>query len=99
MELMEERYKQIVNDCIEFARQFSDLPQQTELLFEDCPSQMFPRITNACESNEKNIYYNKSWFLQRIEEHRDDLEFFIFHELCQCHQRCLQFSTYAAATS
>ena len=86
MEIMEERYKQIVNDCIEFARQFLDLPPQIELFFEDCPSQMFPLITNACESNGKCIYFNKLWFLQRIDEHRDDIEFFVFHELRHCHQ-------------
>jgi len=86
MEIMGERYKHIVNDCMEFARQFLDLPPQIELLFEECPSEMFPLATNSSETDGKTIYFNKPWFMQRIDEHRDDLEFFIFHELRHCHQ-------------
>ena len=86
MELMTEQYRQIVEPCIAFARQFLDLPSQVELCFEDCPSRMFPQATNASETNGQEIYFNKQWFLERINDHRDDLEFFAFHELRHCHQ-------------
>ena len=86
MEIITGEYRQILEPCIAFARQFLDLPSQVELCFEDCPSQMFPQTTNASETNGQTIYFNKPWFLERVDAHRDDLEFFAFHELRHCHQ-------------
>lgn len=76
----------IITDCVSFARQFLLLPDTIEYYFEDCPSERFPSFSNAAESNIKSICFNKQWFIQRIDEHRDDLEFFIFHELRHIHQ-------------
>lgn len=77
---------QIIDNCVNFARKFLLLPDTLSYCFEDCPSVRFPTISNACESNIKEITFNKPWFLQRTTDHRDDLEFFIFHELRHIHQ-------------
>lgn len=76
----------IIENCVAFARQFLLLPDTLNYYFDDCPSKRFPTTVNACESNLKEIYFNKAWFLQRTTEHRDDLEFFIFHELRHIYQ-------------
>lgn len=77
----------IIEDCILFARKFLLLPEEINYYFEDCPSERFPTIYNACESNLHNIYFNKVWFLQRTNQHIEDLEFFIFHELRHIYQQ------------
>lgn len=77
----------IINDCVEFARRFLVLPDSIDFYFENCPSPRFPSMNNAAEGNIKSICFNKPWFLQRIGDHRDDLEFFIFHELRHVHQQ------------
>lgn len=78
----------IIEDCVSFVRKNNLLllPDTLNYYFEDCPSARFPTIVNACESNIKEIIFNKAWFEQRTDEHRDDLEFFIFHELRHIHQ-------------
>ena len=86
MELITGKNLQIVTDCVTFARQFLLLPDTIDYYFEDCPSERFPTLNNAAESNINSICFNKQWFLKRINEHRDDLEFFIFHELRHIHQ-------------
>lgn len=77
---------QIIENCVTFARKFLLLPDTLNYYFENCPSARFPTIVNACESNINEITFNKPWFLQRTTVHRDDLEFFIFHELRHIHQ-------------
>ena len=77
----------IINNCVDFARKFLLLPDSIDFYFENCPSPRFPSMNNAAESNIKSICFNKPWFLQRIGEHRDDLEFFIFQELRHVHQQ------------
>ena len=77
----------IINTCVEFARRFLLLPDSIEFLFDDCPSPRFPTMNNAAEGNIQSICFNKPWFLQRIDEHKDDLEFYIFHELRHVHQQ------------
>jgi len=77
---------QIIENCVNFARKFLLLPNTLNYYFDDCPSERFPTIVNACESNKKELFFNKTWFLQRTTDHRDDLEFFIFHELRHVHQ-------------
>lgn len=86
MEPITGRNLQIIENCVGFARKFLLLPDTLNYYFEDCPSARFPTIVNACESNIKEITFNKLWFLQRTTDHRDDLEFFIFHELRHIHQ-------------
>lgn len=76
----------IIENCISFSRQFLTLPDHIVCYFDDCPSQRFPTMINAAESNVREMFFNKPWFLQRTTEHRDDLEFFIFHELRHIHQ-------------
>ena len=86
MEFITDKNLKIITDCVAFARQFLLIPNTIEYYFEDCPSKRFPSLNNAAESNIKNICFNKQWFLQRTDEHLDDLEFFIFHELRHVHQ-------------
>ena len=86
MEFITDKNLQIITNCVAFARQFLLLPNAIEYYFENCPSMRFPSLNNAAESNIKSICFNKQWFLQRTEEHLDDLEFFIFHELRHIHQ-------------
>ena len=76
----------IIENCIAFARQFLLLPDTIDVVFDACPSARFPTKYNAAESNINEIYFNKPWFLERTAEHRDDIEFFIFHELRHIHQ-------------
>ena len=77
----------IINYCVEFSRKFLLLPDSIEFLFDECPSPRFPTMNNAAEGNIQSIYFNKQWFLQRMNDHRDDLEFYIFHELRHVHQQ------------
>lgn len=78
---------EVINNCVEFARRFLLLPDSIDFLFDECPSPRFPTMNNAAEGNIQSICFNKPWFLQRIDEHRDDLEFYIFHELRHVHQQ------------
>lgn len=77
----------IINKCVDFARKFLLLPDSIEFLFDECPSPRFPTMNNAAEGNIQSICFNKPWFLQRTTDHRDDLEFYIFHELRHVHQQ------------
>lgn len=77
---------QIIENCVSFARNFLLLPQTLNYYFDNCPSTLFPTMDNAAESNLKEIYFNKPWFIKRNPRHKDDLEFFIFHELRHIHQ-------------
>lgn len=86
MEPITGRNLQIIENCVHFARKFLLLPATLNYYFEDCPSARFPTIVNACESNMEEITFNRPWFLQRTADHRDDPEFFIFHELRHIHQ-------------
>ena len=86
LEYIRGKYLQIIENCVEFARKFLLLPHTIDYYFEECPSELFPTLDNAAESNGKALFFNKPWFLQRVDEHRDDLEFFIFHELRHVHQ-------------
>lgn len=80
----------IIEPCVKFAGQFLVLPD-IEVFFDDCPSARFHTMDNAAESGidvdgHGHIAINAPWFADRIEEHQDDVEFFIFHELRHIHQ-------------
>lgn len=46
------------------------------------------QMDNAAEGSGNKLYFNKPWFTgqDRWENHKDDIEFFIFHELRHLHQ-------------
>lgn len=91
MERMSQPYLQLVENCISFARHFLFLPEQINIFFENCPSKRFPTSVNAAESDDKgNMWFNKEWFTEkdRWNNHKDDIEFFVFHELRHMHQFC-----------
>lgn len=80
----------IIKPCVQFARRFLVLPE-IEVSFKDCPSKNFPMMDNAAESSVGpdgcgHILINGPWFADRIKDHQDDVEFFIFHELRHIHQ-------------
>lgn len=90
IELINEKAS-IIEPCIEFARKFLVLPT-IDVYFDDCPSHRFKTLENASECNTDEdgngiIYINGPWFVDRINEHQDDVEFFIFHELRHIHQK------------
>ena len=89
MEAMEGKYLELVQNCINYARSFMTLPEPIESYFEDCPSDRFKTMDNAAEGCGNKLYFNKPWFTgqDRWENHRVDIEFFIFHELRHLHQR------------
>ena len=88
MEAMEGKYLELVQKCINYARSFMSLPEPIESYFEDCPSDRFKTMDNAAEVCGNKLYFNKPWFTgqDRWENHRVDIEFFIFHELRHLHQ-------------
>lgn len=88
MEKVQGPYLTLINKCISFARNFMELPEQIEFYFEECPSAIFPTTDNAAESNENHIVFNKPWFTgaDRWNNHPDDIEFFVFHELRHLYQ-------------
>ena len=88
MEAMEGKYLELVQNCINYARSFMTLPEPIESYFEDCPSDRFKTMDNAAEGCGNKLYFNKPWFTgqDRWENHRVDIEFFIFHELRHLHQ-------------
>lgn len=73
MEYITGDYKTLIEKCVAFAAQFICIPQ-IELLFDDCPSNRFPTMSNAAESfvypvKGKDGYYlhgrvifNRPWF-------------------------------------
>ena len=65
-----------------------ELPEQIEFYFEQCPSAIFPTTDNAAESNENHIVFNEPWFTvaDRWNNHPDDIEVFVFHELSHLYQ-------------
>ena len=88
VEAMEGKYLELVQKCINYARSFMSLPEPIESYFEDCPSDRFKTMDNAAEVCGNKLYFNKPWFTgqDRWENHRVDIEFFIFHELRHLHQ-------------
>lgn len=90
MEAMSGIYLELVQKCISFAREFMELPDPIEVYFEDCPSNRFRTMNNAAEGSGNKLYFNKPWFTgqDRWENHKDDIEFFIFHKLRHLHQHC-----------
>lgn len=81
----------IIEPCVKFACDFLILPD-IEVRFEDCPSARFPSMDNAAESGLRSdgqglILINGPWFADRVNDHQDDVEFFIFHELRHLHQQ------------
>lgn len=89
MEEMNGEYLSLVEKCIDFARQFMVLPAPIEVYFDDCPSQRFPTMDNAAEGYGNTLYFNKPWFTgeDRWGNQKDDIEFFVFHELRHLHQQ------------
>lgn len=83
MELMNKPYVDLVNACVDFARSYILLPDHIDVYFDDCPSERFPSSNNAAESNRNSLIFNKPWFTgqDRWLNHKDDIEFFVFHEL------------------
>lgn len=91
-------YKTLIEKCVAFAAQLICIPP-TELLFDDCPSNRFPTVSNAAESSvcpvegkdgyylHGRIIFNKPWFEKSWTGHKLDLEFYIFHELRHLHQQ------------
>lgn len=80
----------IFEPCVSFARKYLVLPS-IQIAFNDCPSEMFRTMDNAAESyiaadGSGYIYFNAPWFAERITDHQDDVEFFLFHELRHLHQ-------------
>lgn len=95
MERMYSPYLDLVEKCIDFAKRFLLLPEEINIYFEDCPSNRFPTMMNAAESDENgNLWFNKSWLTgeDRWNNHKDDIEFFVFHELRHMHQFCSIYS-------
>lgn len=88
VEAMEGEYLELVQNCINYARSFMTLPESIESYFEECPSDRFKTMDNAAEGCGNKLYFNKPWFTgqDRWENHRVDIEFFIFHELRHLHQ-------------
>lgn len=81
----------IFQPCVEFAAKYLMLPE-IEIQFDDCPSSRFRSMCNAAESNLERdgvgrIWFNGPWFAERIHDHQDDVEFFLFHELRHLHQK------------
>lgn len=92
MERMNNPYLKLVENCICFARQFLNIPDQINIYFENCPSERFPTSVNVAESDHQgNVWFNKEWFTgkDRWNNHKDDIEFFVFHELRHMHQFCM----------
>lgn len=79
-------YEKVITDCIKFAQKFLYLPGELNVCFDMCPSERFPSMNNAAESDRNNIYINQQWFERSMPEHQDDVEFYIFHELRHIHQ-------------
>lgn len=80
----------IFEQCVAFAHKFLVLPS-IQIAFNDCPSEMFRTMDNAAESHIASngsgwVYFNALWFAERITDHQDDVEFFLFHELRHLHQ-------------
>ena len=80
----------IFEPCVTFARKFLVLPP-IQIAFNDCPSTMFRTMDNAAESyivadGSGYVCFNAPWFAERITDHQDDVEFFLFHELRHLHQ-------------
>lgn len=80
----------IFEPCVAFAHRFLILPS-IQIAFLDCPSAKFRTMDNAAESHIAAdgsgwVYFNAPWFAERILEHQDDVEFFLFHELRHLHQ-------------
>ena len=86
-EIISGKNRTFFENCIKFARKFMELPETVELFYDDCPSERFPRECNAAESAGTKIWFNKQWVYERIGPHREDVAFFLFHELRHIYQQ------------
>ena len=86
MERITELEEMFINIRINFAKKFLLLPDKIELYFEDCPSNRFPSLVNAAESDDHAIYINDQWYHMNIAKHPLNVSYFIFHELRHMHQ-------------
>lgn len=86
-EVISGKNKTFFEHCIEFARKFMELPETIELYYDNCPSERFPRSCNAAESGGNKVWFNKQWVYERIGPHKEDVAFFLFHELRHLYQQ------------
>lgn len=80
----------VIEACVKFADKYLILPK-IEVAYDNCPSARFPTMDNAAESylddqGIGHIWINGVWFVERINQHQDDVEYFVFHELRHLHQ-------------
>lgn len=91
-------YNDFFNNCVSFARKFMELPE-VRFFFEECPSEMFPsKVNNALSWIGKLIFdsgeeyeggivvFNRQWIELNWDKHKDDIQFYIFHELRHLNQ-------------
>ena len=86
MEKIKGANRKLIQNAVDFARKFMKIPEDIELYFEDCPSERFPNENNAAEGEIDKIVFNKVWFYRSRNDHKDDIEYFVFHELRHTYQ-------------
>ncbi len=86
-EIISGKNRTFFDRCIAFAREYMQLPETIELYYDDCPSERFPRNCNAAESAGNKVWFNKQWVYERIGPHKEDVAFFLFHELRHLYQQ------------
>ena len=98
MRALPTQYSDLFNDCVCFASKFMELPP-VRFFLEECPTKMFPtEVNNAqgqigkltSDTGEEYeggiIVFNRRWLEPRWAEHKDDIQFYIFHELRHLNQ-------------
>ena len=81
---------ELFKDCALFASQFFELPRPLAIGMENYSEQRFhhPLTTSVTiiDKGEIIIIFNRDWVYKSIEEHADDVQFFILHELRHSNQ-------------
>lgn len=80
----------LFRDCALFAAQFFELPTPLAVGMENYTERRFHHpLTSSftsCDHGNIMIVFNRDWVYDRINEHYDDVQFFMLHELRHANQ-------------
>lgn len=88
--IKEAKANELFRDCALFAGQFFELPTPLAVGMENYSEERFhhplcPSFTN-CDHGRIMIVFNRDWVYDRIDDHYDDIQFFMLHELRHANQ-------------
>ena len=89
-DIKEAKANELFRDCVLFASQFFELPTPIAVGMENYTERRFHHLLTpsftSCVSGNIMIVFNRDWVYDRIDDHYDDVQFFMLHELRHANQ-------------